>query len=162
MLKYRSCRQRSVCHNIKVRSRDRPFSHDLSLASQASALDLTKSLGSTQESGNADKSEDRQNLEQVPADVVQIENKLHGNDGAEEDAVGNGSSRKRLLEVGDVATKDSPLFNIVSLKCRNADFAVRSMGELTPRNKAGIVARTASAKTKEITLGGLWGSDRKM
>lgn len=39
------------------------FSRDLPLASEASALDLTKSLGSTQEGGDADNSDDRQNLE---------------------------------------------------------------------------------------------------
>lgn len=89
------------------------FSRDLPLASEASALDLTKSLGSTQEGGNADNSDDRQNLEEVPADIVHVEYKLHGNDGAEEDTVGDGSCRKCLLEVGNIAAEDGPLLELL-------------------------------------------------
>jgi hypothetical protein len=93
------------------------LSQGLPLSSQASALDFTKSLGSAQEGDDSNESDDRQRLEKIPADVVEVEYQLHGDDGSEENAMRDRGSRERLLEVCNISAEDKPLSGLLVFAC---------------------------------------------
>lgn len=83
--------------------------NSLPLASKATALDLAEGLGAAEEDGDADDADDGQGLEQVPGAVVEEEDALHGDDGAEEGGVGDGGRAEGLGEVVEVGAEREPL-----------------------------------------------------
>lgn len=133
----------------------------LPLTGETAALHLAQRLGSAQEGDQADGANRGQGLEQVPAAVVEEEDALHGNDGTEKGDVRDGGASEGLLDVRHVGAEREPLKDTVSMRAVRRVSCVWSPGR-TPINKAGTVARTASAKTMEMILGGFVGSARKM
>lgn len=131
------------------------------LSSKASALDLPESLGPAENRNGAYETDNRQDLEQIPGSVVEEEDKLHGHNGAKEQSVRNGGSTKSLGEVVRIGAKNEPLLNTLSVTIPTP-YKYPGKLQLTPMNRAGTLAATASAKNKEITLGGLRGSSRKV
>lgn len=84
----------------------------LPLACQPPTLHLAKRTGAAEERNDAHDTRNRERLEEVPGAVVHEENTLHGDDGSEEDTVGDGSARQCLLEVVGVCAEGEPLMNM--------------------------------------------------
>lgn len=79
------------------------------LSSKTPALNLPKSLGTTENRNRTHDTNDRKDLEQVPRSVVQEEDKLHSHNRAKEECVRDRSCGERLGKVVDVGTENDPL-----------------------------------------------------
>ena len=83
-------------------------SEPLSVASQSPCLYLAQGPAAADESDKADESGSWQDLEKVPAGVVQKEDTLESGNAAKEQSVGNGVGAQGLGGVVEVGAKDKP------------------------------------------------------
>ena len=120
-----------------------PDSGSSSLASLAAALHLAEGLGAAKEGRGANNANRRQDLEEVPAAIVEEEDALHGHDRAEEDGVGDGRAAESLGDVADIGTKDKPL--IVSV----THTALNGRAEYSPPRGEPAQWRGRPARTPE-------------
>jgi hypothetical protein len=79
------------------------------LTGESSTLHLAQSLDSTQEGHNAETHKDRQQLEEVPLDVVEEKGSLNSDDGADKESVRNGGGLNSLGQVVEVGAQFVPL-----------------------------------------------------
>ena len=93
-----------------IRANPYSSSPSSSLAGKTTGLDLAEGAGPSQEGGGGDGGDEGQDLEQVPtAVVVEQEDTLHEDQGAEEDDVRERRLAQRRRQVAYVAAEGEPL-----------------------------------------------------